>query len=91
MSGIEAPSQAIERISLDKHDPAYRDDHSNFVVLLDGERVPFAITADKRTGEVLCTLTDGAGTPMHDGQRFTTCVKTGKVEIMSVDAYLSSI
>jgi hypothetical protein len=82
LSGIESSYEDIERISLEPTDIGYRADYHEFIVLLDGERVPFIRTADKRTGEVFCTQTDEKGYPLTDGDEFVICRKIGCVEIV---------
>jgi hypothetical protein len=77
--GIEHPN--LSRISLDPSDPSYRRDHGDFVVLLDGSPVPFAITADAIAGEVLCTEVDDEGRPIADGDLWVWRRKCGRVEI----------
>ena len=79
------------RISTMRGDPYYREDITNFVVLLDGELVrgSAVITADEEKGEVTCLLFDERGNICHDDQNILMRRFIGRVEIKPLSSYTS--
>jgi hypothetical protein len=82
---IDNQDARITRISIDSNDPGYREDHGNFLVLLDGEMVRFVLTADEVAGEILCDLLDDEGDPVSRDGEWVLQKRTGRVEIRRID------
>ena len=71
------------RVSADQADPGYTSIAGALVVYVDGQELPWAITADEETGEAWCYGREPDGTIAMDRKTRRAVIQkvTGKIEI----------